>query len=202
MILAIFLLVWYTVFMKNAIILLATGFEEVEAVTPLDFLRRAGVNVELVSITNEKEVVSSHKVQLKADITLESYCKQGVIPDAIICPGGMPGAINIANSVASISLINAVNNKGGIVAAICASPVVVLTKTDILIDKLYTCYPKMELDYAKEYSANCTGNITEISGNLLTARGPGASMAFAMKLIELLCGIEVALRIKTATCQD
>ena len=124
---------------KTAIIVLAEGFEEIEAVTPADVLRRAGVEVELVGLDAET-VTGAHGITFEADRVLGEFEEV----DAIILPGGLPGAENLAASVKLASVLHAQADSGKLVAAICASPACVLAAHGLLDDRHATCYPGFE----------------------------------------------------------
>lgn len=189
--------------MKHVAVFLAEGFEEIEALTVVDYLRRAGVHVTTVAVpTQEKQtaavVVGSHAIPITADALLEDYVRSGALPDSVYVPGGMPGAANIGACESALSLIKHCAAAGKLVAAICAAPVVVLAKTRLLSGRRYTCYPGMESQLAQycggsaaacEATAGSTLVSTEpfvLDGNVLTGRGPGAAEQFAMELVRLL----------------
>ena len=175
-------------------LLIAPGFEEVEVVTPADFLRRAGIDVKLVALRGT-EVEGAHGISVKADLSLDQLSRD---PDGLILPGGMPGAENLANSEQVLELIRRQNQAGNMIAAICASPAVVLTKAGVLSGKRVTCYPGFE-----ERFSDCTfvDQRVVVDGNLITSRGPGTAAEFAVKLIEILKGKELAQEIHRATLQ-
>jgi len=175
-------------------LLLAPGFEEVEAVTPADFLRRAGVEVRLVGIGG-RDIEGSHGIRVQADLTIEELREE---PEAVIVPGGMPGAANIAASPAAVALIRRLHEKKKLVAAICAAPAVVLAPAGVLAGKRATCFPGLEDQLA---GARFTQNRVVVDGNVVTSRGPGTSAEFAVKLIELLVGRDKALEIHRRTLQ-
>ena len=143
---------------KRAIVLLADGFEEVEAITPIDYLRRAGVEVTTVSIGGSRAVTGSHGIPVTADAVLADIAPEAAasqsgsapspdasrLPDALLLPGGGVGADNLAASAAAGALITAQLDSGKIVAAICASPAVVLAPLGILKGRRFTCYPGLE----------------------------------------------------------
>lgn len=213
-------LVCYTVFM-NISVFLAQGFEEIEALTVVDYLRRAEQNVVLVSVPedgcpSEKIIVTgSHGISLKADLLLKDYIKEldKGLPDAIYFPGGMPGAKNLSENQFLFNFTIKMARSGKIVAAICASPAVVLAQTGILANRRWTCYPGMENELdkwcgsalkARELTENSTHikNVPFVlDNNVLTGRGPGTAEEFAMKLVELTAGEQTAQKIREASCQ-
>ena len=125
--------------MKSSYLFLAPGFEEVEALTPVDVMRRAGIDVKTVSVTASRDVEGAHGVTVKADMTFDeadfSDC------DWLVLPGGMPGATNLYECKPLCSLLLKHNAEGGHIAAICASPAVVLGGLGLLDGKEATCYP-------------------------------------------------------------
>ena len=199
----------------NAVVFLADGFEEVEALTPVDYLRRAGVSVELVAVysadKNPLLVTSSHSVRVVADVTLTEYLLRAQIPDCIFFPGGMPGSKNLAANQALLEHAVTVAGQGKIVAAICAAPVVVLGKAGLLKGKQYVCYPGMDAEIPQfcgadwaEHTKGCALHADSpfvTDGTIVTGRGAGAAEEFAMELVRLLCGAEKARAVHDATCQ-
>jgi protein deglycase len=167
---------------KKSLIVLAEGFEEVEAITPIDVLRRCEVDVTVAGLKSEV-VPGTHNVEIKTDILFEEYDD---LPDALLLPGGMPGAENLASSVKLKDLIVKMNSSGKIIAAICASPVVVLEPSGILKARKATCYPGMESGFSPEVRVS-KEDVAE-DGNLITSRGPGTAFAFAFKVAERLVG--------------
>ncbi|MDR1095721.1 MAG: DJ-1/PfpI family protein [Spirochaetaceae bacterium] len=179
---------------KTVLVFLADGFEEVEAVTPVDFLRRAGVEVMTVGVEGSKTVTGSHGVPVVADRTILEI---GFLPyDAVILPGGMPGSANLAASGRAGSLVREAVVKGKLVAAICAAPAVVLAPLGILAGKTYTCFPGMEKDVC---GATWVADDVAVDGNIITSRGAGTAALFALAVIEYLLGREAAEKIGKAT---
>ena len=180
--------------MKRIAVLFAEGFEEVEAVTAVDFLRRAGLVVSMVGVTG-KEVTGSHGITVTTDLeaveTEPGY-------DAVVIPGGMPGAKNIADSESARALVSSVSRAGGLVAAICAAPAVVLSSWGLLEGKEATCYP----GYEKELrNASFSDKRVVVDGNLITSRGPGTAAEFAEAVIAYLVGKEEAEKLHKTTLQ-
>jgi 4-methyl-5(b-hydroxyethyl)-thiazole monophosphate biosynthesis len=175
---------------KKAIILLADGFEEVEAITPMDYLRRAGVELTTVSIGPDEIVGGSHGIRVIADITLEALAAQGFAAgratdwDAVVLPGGMPGAANLAASPGVGSLVTALAAAGKLICAICAAPAVVLAPLGLLRGRRFTCYPGME---ELVQGARRSPDPVVIDGNIITSQGAGNAGHFAVAIIgELL----------------
>ncbi|MBP5328693.1 MAG: DJ-1/PfpI family protein [Spirochaetaceae bacterium] len=190
----------------KVLVLLAEGFEEIEALTPVDYLRRAGAEVTLAAISGRSESTSgrsesSKKVTGSHKITVEADCRIADVNasefDMVICPGGMPGSSNIAASAKAADVIRKINSKNGFVAAICAAPVVVLAPLGLLKEKKFTCYPGMENAIEqfvgqnwKELTAGATHSKDRVvqDGKTITAGGPGVAEEFALKLVEVFFG--------------
>lgn len=193
--------------MNCAAVFFADGFEEIEALAPVDFLRRAGVKVITVGVKgkvleNEFVVTSSHNVQILTDMTLKKYLNEfSDSVDCLICPGGSAGADNLADCEILTNHLENSWEKGKIIAAICASPAVVLGKTEILHNKKWTCYPGMQDNAKKDFLNGYENKTFVVDGNLITARGPGASEEFAMEIVKKMCGKEVFNKIRSGTQQ-
>jgi 4-methyl-5(b-hydroxyethyl)-thiazole monophosphate biosynthesis len=179
---------------KKAVVLLAEGFEEVEAVTPIDYLRRAGVEVIVAAAGNGELVTGSHGITVRADTTLGDLARQGrPAPwDAVVLPGGTPGADNLAASAAAGALVKEMAASGKWVCAICASPALVLAPLGLLAGKKFTCYPGME---KKVSGAHWSGDRVVIDGALITSRGAGTAGHFAAAIIGKLVSEEAADKI-------
>lgn len=184
----IFFLFWQDKFgmMKKIAIHLADGFEEIEAVSIIDVLRRAGLEVITVSVTGQKVVMGSHRIPVVSDTLFEELDYETV--DMIILPGGMPGSKNLNNHEGLKKRILEFNNKGKMLGAICAAPLV-FGQLGLLKNKNATCYPGFE-NYLE--GAGITGNPTEVAGNIVTGKGAGVAIRFALKIVELLKGQEAA----------
>jgi len=182
------------------VLLLAEGFEEVEAITPADFLRRAGVDLRLVGVT-DRVVAGSHGIRVTADATLAELgaeADQGI--EGVIVPGGMPGAANIAASEDALSLVRRLFTAGKLVAAICAAPAVVLTAAGVVKDRKVTCFPGFEERFEGTGARFVPERVVE-DGNLITSRGAGTAAEFAVRLIERIVGRDEALEIHRRTLQ-
>lgn len=190
--------------MKKVLVFLAEGFEEIEAVTSIDYLRRAGAEVTVAATgTTNKTVMGAHKVAFVADTTLDSYLAEvgQTLPDAVVVPGGMPGASNIAACTEAIDLITRMNKADKLIAAICAAPAVVLPETGALVGHLWTCYPGMK-DRAGILGSMAKEDVAFITDrNLITGRGPGAAEEFAMEIVRVLFGRDVYLKVRNGACQ-
>ncbi len=187
--------------MEKVLLFLAEGFEEVEAVTPVDFLRRAGIDVTIAGIGG-LEITGAHGIKITADVELKQI-EDGVISpddyDGIILPGGMPGAENIASEKKVINLIESFNNEGKVIAAICASPGVILPKTGVLDGRKATAYPGFEAQFGKDVKAQKARLVTD--GNIVTSMGPGTAAEFAIELVRIFADNEKAEEIRKATLQ-
>lgn len=165
--------------MKRIAVLLADGFEEIEAFTVVDVLRRAGFECDMVSIGLNLEVRSTHNIEVKADLLMTDLS----IYDMIVLPGGSLGAENLANNDDVLDYISEFLRKGKFVAAICASPAVVLSRVSAVNDKRITSYPGMQ-GYLR--NSKYVNDIVVQDDNLITSRGPATALEFAYKLVEVL----------------
>jgi len=172
--------------MRNVYIFLAEGFEEVEAITPIDVLRRAGANVTTVSIGLELYVTAAHDVHIKADTLLKNIDVNNA--DLLILPGGMPGTKNLSESTELASLLKDANAKGLLLAAICAAPSV-FGGLGLLEEKKAVCYPGWE-DTLK--GAIIENNAVCHDGNIITSRGAGTAMDFSLYLVSILFSKQLA----------
>ncbi len=175
----------------NILVPFAEGFEEIEAVTIVDVLRRAELEVTTAAL-GKNPVRGAHNIKITADRSLEG-CRATDF-DCIVLPGGMPGSENLRNSGPLISLLQEVRNQGGYVAALCAAPIV-LAKAGLLEDKKATCYPGFEKMLT---GARITTDPVTVDGHIITGRGPGCAIPFALKLVELLRGYDISLQLKEA----
>jgi 4-methyl-5(b-hydroxyethyl)-thiazole monophosphate biosynthesis len=166
---------------------LAEGFEEIEAVTIIDTLRRGGIDTVTASLL-APVVTGAHKISVTADTALQEDEEYA----GIVLPGGMPGSSNLKKDPRIIRLIRKIYEAGGIAAAICAAPIA-LEEAGILQGKKYTCYPGYE-DEIK------TGKFTPepviADGRIITGRGAACAIPFSLKIIEILKGKETADRLK------
>ena len=173
------------------VVLLANGFEEIEALTPIDVLRRAGLEV-LSCGLNGKRIKGSHGIFVEADLLPEEV-KLDEVTMAIF-PGGMPGATNIDAHPFTDKLIEATVKNGGRLAAICAAPLV-LGRRGLLDGRRATCYPGFEGELT---GALVTGEGVVTDGNITTAKGMGVALEFAKELVRLTVGEEKAEEISLA----
>ncbi len=174
---------------KIALVVLAEGFEEIEAVTPVDVLRRAGVEV-IVAGVGQREIVGSHGITVETDIMLEQY--QGH-PDAVVLPGGMPGAANLRKSQSLQVLLETMQKDKKLIGAICASPAVVLAPAGILDGKKATCFPGFESQLGPKVKFLTDRVVSD--GMVVTSRGPGSALEFSLELVSQLVGPEAAEKL-------
>jgi protein deglycase len=175
--------------MKKICVPLAEGFEEIEAVTLVDVLRRAGFGVETCGL-NDLQVRGSHGIAVTADITLDQALEGSW--DLIVLPGGMPGATNLRDDVRVGKLLANTARTEGYVGAICAAPIA-LAHFGFLKGKKATSYPGFS---AQMPGADYRNERVVFDGKVLTSRAPGTAMEFALAITELLAGREKADELK------
>ena len=167
---------------------MANGFEDIEALIPVDVLRRGGVDIQTVSIYDDRVVESAHGVKIETDLTFEEAAADLDDADLLMLPGGMPGATNLNGYEGVKKALLAQFEKGKMVAAICAAPLV-LGGLGILKGKRATCYPGFEQTLE---GADYTGDLWTIDGNVITGEGPAAAFPYAYSLLALLVSEETA----------
>ncbi len=191
--------------MKRVAVLLADGFEEIEALAPVDLLRRAGIEVftvgaEIVKGSRNISVVTDKRVN---DFLQE--CELQGLPDAVIVPGGLNGTKNLAACYKAQNFISKMWEENKLVCAICAAPVIVLSPLGILKNKNFTCYPTMENDFSeyagdkweeKVFGSQHKEENVVVDKNLITSRGAGTSLDFAFTIISALCDTETMEKVK------
>lgn len=169
---------------KSALVILSEGFEEIEAITPIDLLRRAGISVVMAAL-GSRTVRGAHGITVLADEELKS---DSALCDAIVLPGGQQGTSNLAASDLVVDLVASYFAAGRICAAICAAPLV-LAKAGILAARRVACYPGIESMLG---DARISQSDVVTDGNIITSRGAGTAVAFAIALIESLENREIA----------
>lgn len=180
--------------MKHSYLFLAPGFEEIEALATVDVLRRADMNVITVAVTDkEKTVAGAHGVKVEADVHINDTDLSNA--EWLICPGGMPGASNLAANAKVTAALTAQFKKGGKIAAICASPALVLEPLGILAGREATCYPGME-GYIKTGIAQETPVVAH--DNLITGNGPATTIRFALAIVRNSKGDKAAEEVGSA----
>ncbi len=177
---------------KKAIVILADGFEEIEASRVIDILRRADIDVTIAGLS-EAKAKGSHEIEILADKKLDDA---GEDFDACILPGGMPGATNLASSQKVNDIIKDFHKKGKLIAAICAAPSVVLAPTGILDGKTTTGYPGMQKGFSKDTSYRQDKVVKD--GNIITSQGPATALDFALAIVKSLAGEETADKVAKA----
>ena len=184
--------------MVKVLVLLAPGFEEIEALTPIDFLRRAGAEVIVASVGHsDLNVKAAHDIIVKANVKFDDVHTQ--IFDCIVCPGGMPGTKNLAKCQHVVDALKAHAQAGKIVAAICAAPGFVLAEAAQLLKGKNACgYPGSDAKI-EENGGHKKEDPVVVDGNIVTSRGPGTAPLFALKLIEILFGAEKSQEIGKGT---
>ncbi len=174
-------------------VLLADGFEEIEALTPVDVLRRAGIDVVTYSVNGDLCVCGAHNIMIDADNVIENIDYENI--DAIILPGGMPGTDNLENSQDVKDILEYADSEGILMCAICAAPKI-LGKLGYLKGKRATCFPGFE-----EYldGVETTGNGVEVDGSIITSKGMGTAMDFSLAILEKIKGKDVADKMAVST---
>ncbi|MCL1831927.1 MAG: DJ-1/PfpI family protein [Oscillospiraceae bacterium] len=165
-------------------VLLAQGFEEIEAVYPIDVLRRCGATVKTVAVSDECCVTGSNGIPVQADTVLNEVDVSDA--RALILPGG-PGRANIIKNEAAMALVKQCCDSGIVVAAICGAPEI-LGALGVLVGRKYTCYPGLE----KGIDGVFADEVVVTDGNFITSQAAGTSEAFAFALAERLCGKDKA----------
>lgn len=183
--------------MKTSYVFLADGFEEVEALTSVDVMRRAGMPVVTVSMNPDLEVCGAHAVAVLAD----SLYDDNDYSDAewLVLPGGMPGAVNLAACEALCDELTAQVGRGGKIAAICASPSVVLAPLGLLDGRRAVCYPGMEAPGNIDW---LEGVPVAVDGNVVTGNGPAAAAPFALTMVAQSQGNDAAAAVAAGMLLD
>ncbi|HFI0672329.1 TPA: DJ-1 family glyoxalase III [Streptococcus suis] len=166
--------------MKKVAVLFAEGFEEIEALVPVDIFRRAGFQCDMIGLS-AIEVNGSHAITISVDKLFNGDLSEY---DLIVLPGGMPGSTNLRDDDRLIAELQKAVANGKWVAAICAAPIV-LDKAGLLENRNYTCFPGKENDI--QSGIHLTDTVV-VDGQIITSRGAGTSFDFAYKLVELLGG--------------
>lgn len=164
--------------MKKIGVFLAEGCEEIEALTVVDIARRAGLEVAMISVSGEKQVKGAHDITFLTDIPAE-YMDYDML-DGIVLPGGMPGTLNLGANETVLRVIREFADQGKLVAAICAAPSV-LGEAHLLEGKKATCYPGFE---GQLLGATAMEEDVVIDGNIITSRGMGTAIPFALEIVK------------------
>ena len=198
---------------KHIVVFLAEGFEEMEAVIPVDVLRRAGFTVKMISISDSLLVTGAHGITVQADkcisdVNLLGAVKNNELPSAIVLPGGLQGAKNLSGNSMIRAFIVEMYKAQKLVCAICASPIVVLSPLGILKHRAYTCYPGMEKEI-EIYAGSDWKELTQDSvyskdavvydNYVLTSSAAGTASKFLFEIIKILENSSVAADIAHKT---
>lgn len=183
---------------RAALVPLAPGFEEIEAVTIVDVLRRAGVRVVTASL-GDLQVEGSHGIAVRADGSLDAVLSTNERFDAVVLPGGMPGAARLRDDPRVRTLLASAAARGAVTAAICAAPIA-LEAAGLLAGKRVTAYPSFR-DQLVSAAERCEADVVE-DGAVVTGSGPGAALAFSLALVARLVSPEVAQRLAASMGRD
>ena len=184
--------------MNRFIVFLADGFEDVEGLTVVDYLRRADVDVHTVSVMDSKEVITKSNIKIIADkhisdIRLDDY-------DGLYIPGGTQGAMTLRDDDRVIDIIKDFDRKNKIIAAICAGPIV-LNRAGVLSDKKATSFPTMK-EEVDDVASYIDDQIVVTDRNITTSRGAATTVYLAMRLVEILKGKSAVEELKKGTQQE
>lgn len=180
----------------KALVILANGFEEIEAIAPVDIMRRAGIEVTTAGLDAEMVTSSRHQ-------TVFADSRFGEVSgdyDAVILPGGMPGAKNLADSPPVKALVADLHSRGKVIAAICAAPALVLAPLGILDGKNATCFPGMEKEFGPQ--VRFQDQRVVVDGNVITSRAAGTAIGFSLAIVERLVGKAARDRVAAAILAD
>lgn len=185
--------------MPKVLVAIADGTEELEAVTIIDILRRAEIEVSVASVMEDRKITASRGVEITADCHIQ-YC-QDKHWDMVVLPGGMPGSEHLAKSKALLDILNDQHKAERWISAICAAPAVVLGAHGFLKGASATCYPafRNQLD---EYHCHDVSDKVAVHKHFITSQGPGTAMAFSLELVAVLEGEVLAQKIARELCFD
>ena len=179
---------------NKVLIILADGFEDVEAVTSVDILRRAGLGVTVAGLES-KRVKGARGIVVEADVLLDDVAEKSY--DACVLPGGTQGAERLAASEGVRSLVKKMDRERKWIAAICAAPAVVLAPLGILNNRRATCFPGLEEKF--DATTQFVTDSVAVDGHILTSRALGTAVEFSLAIVEKLCGGETAGKIQRLT---
>lgn len=168
--------------MSTAVVILADGFEEIEAVTQIDVLRRAGVEVTVAGLAGAS-TRGAHGIEIKTDLLIGDLAFE---PDMVVLPGGLPGSTNLGEDHHVIELLERQHAGGRRIAAICAAPAFAPVKAGVLDGRRATCYPSFETRFNAGTIA--VEDRVVVDGTVTTSRGPGTALEFALELAAQLAG--------------
>ena len=172
--------------MKKIAVFFGEGFEEIEALTVVDICRRAGIEVDMVSITGREVVTGSHRIAVGMDMQFEEV--DFTTLDMLVLPGGMPGTRNLEAHAGLMEQVDSFYGAGKLVGAICAAPSI-FGHRGMLKGRKACCFPGFEKDLE---GAEVTMNKVSVDGHVITSRGMGTAMDFGLRIVAILCGEEVA----------
>ncbi|APW66826.1 DJ-1 family protein [Poseidonibacter parvus] len=175
--------------MPKVVLPISNGFEEIEAITVIDVCRRANIEVTIAALENIQTTGASN-IKIEANCMIEDI--NSIDYDMIVLPGGLPNAFTLAENKKVQSLLKEFKNQNKDIGAICAAPYA-LHKAEVL-NKNYTCYPSFE-EKIKEDGYHLEDAVV-IDGKVITSRGPGTAMSFALEIVNILCGNEVYENVK------
>lgn len=170
-------------------VFLAEGFEEIEALAPVDILRRARIDVKTVSILG-KTVSGTNGIKIEADVVLDQLDKSSI--DGVVLPGGMPGAENLFKSEKIKEVVKYCFDEDKLVAAICAAPMI-LGRMNFLNGRKACCYPGFENELK---GAEVLDQRVLLDGNIITGKGPGAAIEFSLKIVEVMSGYKKSQQVR------
>ena len=180
--------------MKVAIFL-ANGFEEIEAITVIDVLRRAEIEIDIISLSGAKTVIGAHKIQIVSEFAFDFIKKDDY--DMLVLPGGMGGVLALKRSDELKVLLGEYIKQGKYIAAICAAPMI-FGELGLLADKNATCYPGLEKHMR---GANYLTEKVVVSDKIITSRSVATAIDFALKIVEILGGEELEATIRKGLAQ-
>ncbi|SMF04343.1 4-methyl-5(b-hydroxyethyl)-thiazole monophosphate biosynthesis [Alteromonadaceae bacterium Bs31] len=178
--------------MISVLVPIADGTEELEAVTVIDVLRRAGAEVSIASVMPSKNILASRGVKIEADCLIDACAVQTW--DVIVLPGGMPGAEHFQNCKALITLLKSQIAADRWIAAICSAPAVVLGRHDLIGDKNATCYPAFQQELQAKV-AHLAHKKVVVDHKLITSQGPGTATEFALTIVNEVFGDDKAAQV-------
>ena len=170
---------------RKVLVPIADGTEEIEAVTIIDVLRRAGADVTVAAVQNDLRITASRGVKIEADALIDACVDRAW--DLVVLPGGMPGAENLRQSESLTRILQAQHARGGMMAAICAAPAVVLQSHGLLQGRRATSHPEFVHRLTDTSAAE---DLVVHDGPVITSRGPGTALLFALHLVERLFGAQ------------
>jgi len=175
----------------SVFVVLAEGFEEIEAVTPIDVLRRAGLNVTTVALSGQT-ATGAHGIALMADRTWDEVA--ALTPDVLLLPGGMPGSRHLGEHLGLKEMARRVADSNHWLAAICAAPALTLASWGLLSGRKATCYPGCESHFPPDVTYQQASVV--VDGRIITANGIGGAMEFSLQLVKLLTNQETAEKLQ------